>query len=101
MKDPFKGLSKEARKKLRRKRQPSWTLPMLATLSKEQFSDKKWIFERKLDGERCLTFRRGKTVRLMSRNQKLINNSYPDAGMVGTIICHLACSRFLKKGIKG
>lgn len=78
MKDPLKVLPEESRKKLRKKRQPSWTPPMLATLTKETFSDKEWIFERKLDGERCLTFRRGKTVRLMSRNRKQINNSYPE-----------------------
>lgn len=28
--------------------------PMLATLTDEHFSDPGWIYERKLDGERCL-----------------------------------------------
>lgn len=51
---------------------------MLATLTKEPLSDKDWIFERKLDGERCLTFRHAKTVRFMSRNKKRLNNSHPE-----------------------
>lgn len=33
---------------------PEWLDPMLATLVEEPFSDDQWIYERKLDGERCL-----------------------------------------------
>lgn len=51
---------------------------MLATLSHEQFSDPDWIYERKLDGERCLVFRKNKKIRLLSRNKKQINHTYPD-----------------------
>jgi ATP-dependent DNA ligase len=35
---------------------PSWVEPQLATLTRERFSDPSWIYERKLDGERCLAF---------------------------------------------
>ena len=51
---------------------------MLATLSHETFSDQRWIFERKLDGVRCLSFRNGSEVRLLSRNQKKQNATYPE-----------------------
>ena len=51
---------------------------MLATLTDKRFSDEDWIFERKLDGERCLAFKDGKKVRLMSRNKKLLNDQYPE-----------------------
>ena len=51
---------------------------MLATLADEPFSDENWIFERKLDGERCLVFRQGDWVRLLSRNQKSLNHTYPE-----------------------
>jgi DNA ligase D-like protein (predicted ligase) len=51
---------------------------MLATLTEKRFSDPAWIFERKLDGERCLAFRTGKEVRLLSRNRKALNNHYPE-----------------------
>src|SRR6266536_1118975 len=62
-------LPTEVRRALRRRSQPDWIDPMLATLTDERFSDPNWIFERKLDGERCLAFRSGRTVRLMSRNR--------------------------------
>ncbi len=74
----LKSLPEDARKKLKKKKQPSWTAPMLATLTDERFSDPDWIFERKLDGERVLVFRQGKRVRLLSRNRKLLNNTYPE-----------------------
>jgi bifunctional non-homologous end joining protein LigD len=51
---------------------------MLATLTDRRFSDPGWIFERKLDGVRCLAFRRGSTVRLLSRNRESANSSYPE-----------------------
>jgi ATP-dependent DNA ligase len=43
---------------------------MLATLTDQPFSDPAWVFERKLDGVRCLAFRDRGDVRLMSRNRK-------------------------------
>jgi bifunctional non-homologous end joining protein LigD len=51
---------------------------MLATLTEERFSRPGWLFEPKLDGERCLAFRGGSGVRLFSRNQKLLNEKYPE-----------------------
>src|SRR5215475_14821021 len=58
--------------------QPGWMDPELATLTQDRFSDPAWIFERKLDGERCLAFRSGKGVRLMTRNQKEDTSTYPE-----------------------
>jgi bifunctional non-homologous end joining protein LigD len=57
---------------------PAWVEPELATLTRERFSDPDWIFERKLDGERCLAFTDSTGVRLMSRNQKTITPSFPE-----------------------
>jgi DNA ligase D-like protein (predicted ligase) len=57
---------------------PSWADPMLATLTHERFSDAAWIFERKLDGERCLAFRDGRSVHLFSRNRKPLDATYPE-----------------------
>lgn len=78
MSDLFDQLSEESRKKLRKTTQPKWTAPMLATLTEKRFSDERWIFERKLDGERCLAFRNGSTTRLLSRNRKNLNDTYPE-----------------------
>ncbi|MGQ9572225.1 MAG: non-homologous end-joining DNA ligase [Dehalococcoidia bacterium] len=72
------SLSRQARERLRKREQPSWTAPMLATLTHDYFSDPGWIFERKLYGERCLAFRKGKEVRLLSRNRKELNDTYPE-----------------------
>ena len=58
--------------------QPGWLDPELATLTRDRFSDPGWIFERKLDGERCLAFRSGGQVRLMTRNQKDDTSTYPE-----------------------
>lgn len=57
---------------------PDWSEPMLATLVDHAFSDPDWIFERKLDGERCLAFRDGGDLRLLSRNQRHLNATYPE-----------------------
>lgn len=51
---------------------------MLATLTNQRFSDPKWIFEHKLDGERCIGFKQAKTVQLLSRNKQHLNNTYPE-----------------------
>ncbi|GAB4256929.1 MAG: non-homologous end-joining DNA ligase [Thermoleophilia bacterium] len=52
--------------------------PMLATLTHDYFSDPGWIFERKLDGERCVAVCSGGRVSLFSRNQKAIDANYPE-----------------------
>jgi bifunctional non-homologous end joining protein LigD len=58
--------------------QPSWIDPMLATLTEERFSHNDWIFEKKLDGVRALTFRKGNEVQILSRNKLSFNRSYPE-----------------------
>ena len=78
MSDPFAGLAPEERKALRKTRMPGWVDPMKATLVHERFSDPGWVYEPKLDGERCLAFVRGGSVDLMSRNEKTIGHSYPE-----------------------
>ena len=57
---------------------PKWRSPTLATLTDQRFSDPEWVFERKLDGVRGLAFGDGGRVRLMSRNQLPLNNTYPE-----------------------
>jgi bifunctional non-homologous end joining protein LigD len=52
--------------------------PMKAVLTDEPFSDPAWVFERKLDGVRCLAFRENGAVRLVSRTGRNMNGSYPE-----------------------
>jgi bifunctional non-homologous end joining protein LigD len=59
-------------------KQPAWLSPMLATLTDQRFSNRDWIFECKLDGIRCLAFRNGRQIRLLSRNKQNLNNTYPE-----------------------
>jgi len=57
---------------------PSWVEPELATLTRERFSDPAWVFERKLDGERCLGFADSSGARLMSRSEHEISTTFPE-----------------------
>lgn len=78
MNDWRERLSDDERRTIRRRAMPDWTEPMLATLTDARFSRPDWIYERKLDGERCLAFRRGKQIRLRSRNRKDLADTYPE-----------------------
>jgi bifunctional non-homologous end joining protein LigD len=51
---------------------------MKAVLTDERFSDPGWIFERKLDGIRCIAIRTGDDVTLLSRNDLSQNARYPE-----------------------
>jgi bifunctional non-homologous end joining protein LigD len=72
------ALPPEARRQVRRRAQPDWCSPMLATLVREQFSDKDWVFEPKLDGIRCLAFFKAGKLKLFSRNQLQLDTSFPE-----------------------
>ena len=76
--NPIGKLPQDVREHVHRRAQPVWASPMLATLVDKPFSQDGWIFEPKLDGERCLAFCRGKNVRLFSRNRKPLNQAYPE-----------------------
>jgi DNA ligase D-like protein (predicted ligase) len=75
---PLKLLPAEAKARLREAAQPQGVAPMLATLTNERFSRDGWLFEPKWDGERCLAFRRGGDLHLLSRNQKRLDEKYPE-----------------------
>src|SRR5262245_65186622 len=72
------ALPAATRARVRRRRAPAWVQPMLATLVATPFSDPGWVYERKLDGVRCLAFRRGRAVRLLSRNQLALDGAFPE-----------------------
>jgi bifunctional non-homologous end joining protein LigD len=50
---------------------------MLAVLTQERFSDSAWVYERKLDGVRCIAIRGEEGVRLLSRNNLSQNAQFP------------------------
>ncbi len=69
----IKQVHSRSRSKLS-KGEPRWVAPMLATLTDEPFS----LFEPKLDGVRCLALRSSRDVQLVSRNEKAMNEKYPE-----------------------
>ena len=76
--NPLDGLPPSVKARLRKIGQPNWVAPMLATLTDKRFSRPGWLFEPKWDGERCLAFRNGRHLRLLSRNRKQLNEKYPE-----------------------
>jgi bifunctional non-homologous end joining protein LigD len=70
---------KDAMERLKQAPQPKWVKPMLATLmDKKKIPGAGWFFEPKLDGERCLAFKKNGRVALYSRNRLNINGNYPE-----------------------
>ena len=57
---------------------PEHVEPMKAVLTDERFSDPEWIYERKLDGIRCIAIKADKRVRLLSRNDLSLNSRFPE-----------------------
>lgn len=53
-------------------------IPMKPVLIAQPFSDPNWVFERKLDGERCGAVRRDGQVHLLSRADRTLDATYPD-----------------------
>jgi len=74
----LKALPEDAREKLAAADYPGWQDPMLATPSDKPFTREGWVYEPKLDGIRCLIYRKGKQVVLLSRNQVVITEQYPE-----------------------
>lgn len=77
-KNIFEDISPEILKKRKKTPEPIFIQPMLATLTKDYFSRKDWIYEHKFDGERCLVFKKNGKVRLVSRDDKNMNDEYPE-----------------------
>lgn len=76
--DPLAVLDDDVRRDLPAQEHPRWLEPMRAVLTDDRFSDEDWIFERKLDGIRLLLYRNGDDVRLLTRNRKRRNSTFPE-----------------------
>jgi bifunctional non-homologous end joining protein LigD len=55
---------------------PAFVVPMKAVLTAERPAGPGWVFERKLDGIRCLAVKAGGRTRLYSRNELSLNDRY-------------------------
>ena len=76
--DPFARLPAAERALLRPAPLPDKAEPMKAVLTEERFSDDAWVYERKLDGIRCIAIKDDRTVRLLSRNNLSLNARFPE-----------------------
>ena len=74
---------------------PTTAGAMKAVLTDERFSDPNWIFERKLDGIRCVAIRAGATVKLLSRNDLSQNDRWPE---LVEALAQEKCDRFAIDG---
>jgi DNA ligase D-like protein (predicted ligase) len=75
--NPFAGLTDAERALLRPAPVPERVAAMAATLSHEPVSGRGWVFERKLDGIRCIATKDGAGVRLRSRNDLAMDARLP------------------------
>ena len=55
---------------------PAFVVPMKAVLTAERPAGAAWVFERKLDGIRCLAVKDGGRTRLYSRNELSLDDRY-------------------------
>ena len=76
--DPFRRLSDDDRALLRPAPLPAAVEPMKAVLTDERFSDPGWIYERKLDGIRCIAIKGAGEMRLLSRNALSLDARFPE-----------------------
>ena len=78
MSSPLDALGEDERALVRPAPAPDHAGAMKAVLTDARFSDPAWIFERKLDGIRCIAIRSGKQLRLLSRNDLSLAGRYPE-----------------------
>ena len=76
--DPFARLSDAERALLRPEPLPERVEPMKAVLTEERFSDPGWVYERKLDGIRCIAIKGQSGVRLLSRNHLSLDGRFSE-----------------------
>jgi bifunctional non-homologous end joining protein LigD len=74
----FGAIPEEQQADLKPAEFPGWQEPMLAAPMTKAFDRPNWIYEQKLDGQRCLVFCKGGQVQLVSRNKLLITSQYPE-----------------------
>ncbi|HTU27826.1 MAG TPA: non-homologous end-joining DNA ligase [Solirubrobacteraceae bacterium] len=74
---------------------PAGADAMKAVLCRTPFSNPEWIFERKLDGIRCVAIRDGERLRMLSRNDLDLDGRFPE---VRDALAAQASTRFAVDG---
>ena len=95
MTTPIDALDPEDLERVRPAPAPRRAALMKAVLTNERFGDPNWIFERKLDGIRCVAIRDGGATKLLSRNDLSLNQRYPE---IAPALDAERCERFAVDG---
>ena len=93
--DPFAELTEAERALLVPAPLPRDVVPMAATLTEERFSDDGWVYERKLDGIRCIAIAGDQGIRLLSRNALSLDARFPE---VAAALADAPASAFVVDG---
>jgi bifunctional non-homologous end joining protein LigD len=72
------GLGERERELVHSGPPPTGAQAMKAVLNREAFSDPDWVYERKLDGIRCVAIRDGDAISMLSRNDLDLGGRYPE-----------------------
>jgi bifunctional non-homologous end joining protein LigD len=72
------GLDERERELVHSGPPPTGAQAMKAVLNREAFSDPAWVYERKLDGIRCIAIRDGDAISMLSRNDLDLGGRYPE-----------------------
>lgn len=88
-------LDEDERARLEPAPAPDHAAAMKAVLTTERFDDPNWIYERKLDGIRCIAVRSGPHTKLLSRNDLSMNDRYPE---IAQALDAETCERFAIDG---
>jgi bifunctional non-homologous end joining protein LigD len=72
------GLDERERELVHSGPPPTGAQAMKAVLNREAFSDPAWVYERKLDGIRCIAIRDGNAISMLSRNDLDLGGRYPE-----------------------
>ncbi len=95
MSTALERLTEQQRSRLLASPAPRHAGAMKAVLTDERFDRSDWIFERKLDGIRCIAVRDGDSVRMLSRNDLPLNDRYPE---IATALSSQPSPRFAVDG---
>jgi bifunctional non-homologous end joining protein LigD len=74
----LEGLDEHDRELVHSGPPPTGAQAMKAVLNRVAFSDPAWVYERKLDGIRCIAVRDGDAISMLSRNDLDLGGRYPE-----------------------